>query len=303
MPECAVFDAQAVSSLGFLVTGIASIVAFFAKSYADAAAHKTAEAEKQADLDREQALTRVRLQISTFVGPLHRSFKCFNTALMSYQQSTTLDGKMHQHIPAAWKSKKYWTPVFDDLIVAGYIASPDSPEAVRYRTFITARFQPLWRISRDLIIAHASDLAELPLDVDWEEKHPKETRMSPYTFSSHTLVPFDSLVNWSYEFDEIVSEWERGIFLRMQPFVALPIRLLIDNVDHQFATAKEKEAKYNPHVARADKKVADGNYGRTEAEIKASERAEAETKEKEARPASPKFATTSATTSAKVAPA
>ena len=130
--------------------------------------------------------------------------------------------------------------------------------------------------------------------------------MSPYTFSSHTLVPFDSLVNWSYEFDEIVSEWERGIFLRMQPFVALPIRLLNDIVDHQFATAKEKEAKYNPHVARADKKVADGNYGRTdppEAEIKASERAEAETKEKEARPASPKFATTSATTSAKVAPA
>ena len=89
----------------------------------------------------------------------------------------------------------------------------------------------------------------------------------------------------------------------MQPFVALPIRLLNDIVDHQFATAKEKEARYNPHVARADKKVADGNYGRTEAEIKASERAEAETKEKEARPASPKFATTSATTSAKVAPA
>ena len=74
--------------------------------------------------------------------------------------------------------------------------------------------------------------------------------MSPYTFSSHTLVPFDSLVNWSYEFDEIVSEWERGIFLRMQPFVALPIRLLNDIVDHQFATAKEKEARYNPHVAR-----------------------------------------------------
>ena len=85
MPECAVFDAQAVSSLGFLVTGIASIVAFFAKSYADAAAHKTAEAEKQADLDREQALTRVRLQISTFVGPLHRSFTVSYTHLRAHE--------------------------------------------------------------------------------------------------------------------------------------------------------------------------------------------------------------------------
>ena len=76
---------------------------------------------------------------------LSRGYQLSQNLLCRHGESTTRVIGSCRTMPAAWKSKKYWTPVFDDLIVAGYIASPDSPEAVRYRTFITARFQPLWR--------------------------------------------------------------------------------------------------------------------------------------------------------------
>mmetsp|Transcript_48666 Transcript_48666/g.54429 ORF Transcript_48666/g.54429 Transcript_48666/m.54429 type:complete len:387 (+) Transcript_48666:75-1235(+) len=202
------------------------------------------------DLDRQQALERVRTQMSVFVGPLHRLWKTQNTILSQYSLHYRVDTDIdYFRAGVTGKDGTYWMTLFNQAYVDPFIEQPMSIEAQRYRHMISRRLQPIYTRIRELGLAHGSDLADWPTQDEWLQKYDRQTVTSPYVASMNINVVFDTYTAWTFEFDDIIESWkENDDFSRMQPSTEVAWLLCNVLVDMLYDNAKMKEAKYNKHV-------------------------------------------------------
>jgi len=242
-----VLDPEFMAVLVGLVTLVGSALGYFFQRNRER--HEEAEADKQKayDLDRQQALNRVRTQLSVFVGPLHRLYKTQNTVLSQYRLVLGQNSDRFM-IALSERGRKHWMQVFVQGDLDPYIDQPMSLEAQRYRNMISRRLKPLYTRIRELILAHASDLADMPTQEEWLEKYDRESVTSPYLGSINISVIFDTFTAWTFEFDDIIESWNENDFSRMQPTTEVAWIICNDIVDTLYDNAKMKEATYNKHV-------------------------------------------------------
>ena len=199
------------------------------------------------DLDREQALARVRLQLSEFIGPMHRLWKTQSTIVMHYLKQS---GHGFDHMPevVARKGQAYWMTLMREDFLLEFVEDPHSFEAVNYRNVVTRRLKPMYTRIRELVLIHMSDLADMPTQEEWLNRYREEDITSPYNGSMNINVIFDTYTAWTLEFDDIVESWAEGDFRRMQPTIKFAFLICNDLIDLLYDNAKAKEARYNKHV-------------------------------------------------------
>jgi len=251
-------DAEFLAYLVALVTVIVSVIGYFVQRERERRKEAEADQEAASDLDRRQALERVRLQLSVFIGPLHRSFKTLNTCMAQYRIAMG-DNKKRWLKAIKYKGRNYWMPAFDPKALEQFIQDPTTIEAKRYRNMVSRRVKPIYTRVRELILDHSSDLADMPTQEEWLQKHTEESVLSPYTGSININVIIDTLNVWSYEFDDIIESWEEGDFTRMQPETHVAWLICNDLIDTLYDTAKEKEALHSNRV-RVHKNVEQADY-------------------------------------------
>mmetsp|Transcript_4930 Transcript_4930/g.14297 ORF Transcript_4930/g.14297 Transcript_4930/m.14297 type:complete len:316 (-) Transcript_4930:786-1733(-) len=251
-------DAEFLAYLVALVTVIVSVIGYFVQRERERRKEAEADQEAASDLDRRQALERVRLQLSVFIGPLHRSFKTLNTCMAQYRIAMG-DNKKRWLKAIKYKGRNYWMPAFDPEALEQFIQDPATIEAKRYRNMVSRRVKPIYTRVRELILDHSSDLADMPTQEEWLQKHTEESVLSPYTGSININVIIDTLNVWSYEFDDIIESWEEGDFTRMQPETHVAWLICNDLIDTLYDTAKEKEVLHSNRV-RVHKNVEQADY-------------------------------------------
>ncbi|VEU43729.1 unnamed protein product [Pseudo-nitzschia multistriata] len=230
------------------LTVVGSIVTFFMQRARDRVEEKEAERKAEDELDRQQALERVRTQLSTYVGPLHRLYKTQNTILMQYRK----ENEMHNnHLFRAMhhKGSFYWSQCFHPETLQAFLEDPFSPGARAYRNMVVRRLKPVYTRIRELVLNHAGDLADMPTQGEWLRKYDRESVLSPFTNSIHANVIFDTYTAWTFEFDDIIESWTTDEdFSLVQPTTRVAWLICNDLVDLLYENAKDKEAKYNKHV-------------------------------------------------------
>ncbi len=230
-----------------ILTVIGTIVGYFVQQYKDREDAAEAKMKEDQDLDREQALERARKQLCVLVGPMHRLWKTQIIMIMCYRRQS---GHGLDDYPESLRQggEAYWTTQLRDDFLQPFINDPDSYEAVMYRNFVKRRLKPIWTRVRELVLAHMSDLADMPTQEEWLKRYAKEDVTSPHTGSMNINVIFDSYTAYSFEFDDILDSWAEGDFRRMQPITTVPWLICNSLIDLLFEKAKEKEAHYNKHV-------------------------------------------------------
>jgi len=234
-----------------IVTGamtlIGSIIAYFAQGYQERNDAIEAKEKEEDDLDRSQALERVRNQLSTLIGPMHRLWKVQTTISMVYRNES---GHGFSDYPHAVENRgqSFWMTMFDDEFLNDFIEDPQSIKANLYRNFVRRRLRPIYTRIRELVLSHMSDLADMPPQEEWLQRYNEEDVKSPHTKSVNINVIFDSYVAFTFEFDDVIEGWEDGCFRRMQPRTRYPMLICNDLIDLLYDRCKEKEAKYNKHV-------------------------------------------------------
>jgi hypothetical protein len=149
-----------------VLTSIGAVIGYFMQQDRERKDAAEAKEKEDADLDREQALERARHQIAVFIGPMHRSFKVYNTIISHYILSSGHGiGSFAKMLET--KGQSYWASVFDDEFLAPFIDDPHSFEAVKFRNFIVRQMKPIYSKIRDLILDHMSDLADMPTQEEW----------------------------------------------------------------------------------------------------------------------------------------
>mmetsp|Transcript_4978 Transcript_4978/g.11888 ORF Transcript_4978/g.11888 Transcript_4978/m.11888 type:complete len:243 (-) Transcript_4978:574-1302(-) len=149
---------------------------------------------------------------------------------------------------ASLRGEAFWTTMLRPEFLEPFAEDPHSLEATVYRNMVTRRLRPVHTRIRELVMEHASDLADMPTQEEWLELYEPESVMSPHTGSVNVNVVFDSFSAWSLEFDDIVESWGEGDFRRMQPTTTVPFMICNELVDLLYDNAKAKEATYNKHV-------------------------------------------------------
>ena len=244
-------DNQIVDTLTIAIgvlTGIGTVIAYFVQQKQDRKDAAEAKAKEEEDLDRSQGLERVRKQLSILIGPMHRLWKTQTTVVLHYRQSS---GHGMDDYPEVIEKKgqAYWMTLLKDDFLQPFIEDPHTFEAQMFRNCITRRLKPLWTRIRELILAHMSDLADMPAQDEWLKRYNEEDIKSPHTHSININVIFDSYSAWTLEFDDIVESWAEGDFRRMQPKTRIPLLICNDLIDLLYENAKLKEARYNNHVS------------------------------------------------------
>jgi hypothetical protein len=247
--ECAKFaiDGETLAVFLGILTVIGSVITYFIQRRQDKIDEVESEKKKAAELDRDQALERVRIQMSGFVGPIHRLWKTQSTVMRSYTEQTG-HGMFHFAKAAIAKGKAHWFVLFDPGFLQPLIDNPETFEAQLYRNFISRQVKQLYTRIRELVLMHGSDLADMPTQEEWLLKYDRESVTSPYNGSLNVNVIFDTYVAWTLEFDDIVESWGENDFRRMQPNTVVAWLIANDLVDQLYDNAKMKEAKYNKHV-------------------------------------------------------
>jgi len=233
----------AIAILGVL----GGIVTFLWQQHLDRLAATEAKIKEDEDLDRQQALERVRQQMSVYVGPLQRLWKTQSTIMMHYMRHSGHGFKVARTILAE-KGRAYWHKLMDDDFVQKFIDDPNSWEAVHYRNLVTRRLQPIYTRIRELILNHTADLADMPVQEEWLNLYSEVDIASPHNSSININVIFDTYVAWTFEYDDIIESWKQEDFRRMQPQITVAFMICNELIDLLYNKAKEKEAKYNQHV-------------------------------------------------------
>ncbi len=231
-----------------VLTLIGSIVTYFVQQNQERKDAKELAIKEEQELDRAQALERVRKQLSVLIGPMQRAYKTQGVIMAHYVMTS---GHGFDHVPAVLKARgqAFWTSPFRDEFLQRFIEDPHSKEAVLYRNVVTRRLKPVYTRIRELILAHMADLADMPTQEEWLERWDEEDVKSPYNGSLNINVIFDSYTAQTYEFDDIIQSWQEGDFSRMQPTLRHPYAVSNDLIDLLYDNAKAKEAKYNKHVS------------------------------------------------------
>jgi hypothetical protein len=247
--ECPKFviDGETLAVLLGILTVIGSVIAYFIQRRQDKIDEVESEKKKAAELDRDQALCRVRKQMSGFIGPMHRLWKTNSTVWRSYVEETG-HGMSHFAKAAMAKGKAHWFLMFDPDFLQPFIDNPMTFEAQIYRNFISRQLKELFTRIRELVLMHGSDLADMPTQEEWLLKYDRESVTSPYNGSFNVNVILDTYVAWTLEFDDIVESWGENDFRRMQPNTVVAWLIANDLVDQLYDNAKMKEATYNKHV-------------------------------------------------------
>ena len=243
-------EAQLVDTFAIgvgVVTLIGTVIGFFVQRARDKKDEAGAKLKEDEDRDREFALERVRKQLSILVGPLQRLWKTQTTLNMAYRRES---GHGFDDFPKAIieRGQAYWMTNLEDDFLKPFIDDPHSYEAKLYRNFVTRRLKPIWTRVRELVLAHMSDLADMPTQEEWLQRYTQEDITSPYTGSVNINVIYDSYTAYTFEFDDIVESWAEGDFQRMQPTTKVPFLVCNVLIDLLYENAKGKEAKYNKHV-------------------------------------------------------
>ena len=242
-------------TLGIL-TLMGSAVTFFVQRSQEKRNEAIADRNKEMELDRQQALERIRLQLERIVGPIHRLYKTQNTVILNYiQQRDAKDGM--DHMLQAIKGDNAWIPLFREGFLKPFLDDPTSEEAKRYRNFVSRRLSPLYTRIRELVLSYGSDL-DLPTQEEWLAKYDQQRVTSPIVGSPNTNVILDTFCAWTLEFDDIVASWAEEDFTRMQPTTVVAFTIVNDLIDLLYENAKTKEAKYNKHVT-VNKNVVDAD--------------------------------------------
>mmetsp|Transcript_19811 Transcript_19811/g.46387 ORF Transcript_19811/g.46387 Transcript_19811/m.46387 type:complete len:282 (+) Transcript_19811:138-983(+) len=256
-------DNQLVDTLTIVIgviTVIGSVVAYFLQQAQDRKDAIEAKEKDDAELDRTQGLERVRQQLSLLIGPMHRLWKTQTTITMHYRR-TSGHGMAEYRKIIEKKGRAYWMTLLMDDFLQPFIEDPHTEEALMYRNYVSRRLKPVWTRIRELVLAHMSDLADMPSQEEWLSRYTTEDLMSPHVGSVNINCIFDSYTAWTFEFDDIVQSWEEGDFRRMQPKTRVAILICNDLIDLLYERAKEKEARYNKHVSIhrnvVDKKLED----------------------------------------------
>mmetsp|Transcript_11886 Transcript_11886/g.30157 ORF Transcript_11886/g.30157 Transcript_11886/m.30157 type:complete len:279 (-) Transcript_11886:100-936(-) len=244
-------DSNLVDSFAIAIgvlTLIGSVVTYFVQKDQERKDGIEAKMKEDEDLDREQALSRVRNQLAIFVGPMHRLWKIQGTTIAQY---TLESGHGFEHLmhSARTKGRAFWMTMMSEEFVLPFIDNPDSFEAVLYRNYCERRLKPTYTKIRDLIERQLTDLADMPTQEEWLNRYDEEDIMSPYNGSININVIFDSYAVWTLEFDDIMKSWAEGDFRRMQPTTKVPFLVCNDLIDLLYENAKIKESKYNKHVS------------------------------------------------------
>ena len=245
--KCSKFaiDGETLAVFLGLLTVIGSVITYFIQRRQDKIDEVESEKKKAVELDRDQALERVRKQMSGFVGPLHRLWKTQSTTVRSYTKQA---GHGMSHFVKAVESKAHWFVLFDPDVLQPFIDNPDSFEAQLYRNCISRSIKQLYTRIRELVLMHGSDLADMPTQEEWLLKYDRESVTSPFNGSLNVNVILDTYVAWTLEFDDIVESWGEHDFRRMQPNTVVAWLIANDLIDQLYDNAKMKEAKYNKHV-------------------------------------------------------
>lgn len=231
-----------------VLTGVGSIITYFIQQNQERNDAIEAKIKEDAELDRVQALERVRKQISVLIGPMHRAWKTQGSILAHY---TIESGHGFDHMPEILekRGKDFWYKTFLDEFLQRFIDDPHSFDAELYRNFVSRRLKPVYTRVRELVLNHMADLADMPSQEEWLERWTEEEATSPYNGSLNINVIFDSYTAWTFEYDDIVESWTKGDFRRMQPSMKIAYFLCNDLIDLLYDNAKAKEAKYNKHVS------------------------------------------------------
>jgi len=230
-----------------VLTLTGSAITFFVQRHRDKHAEKVASKQKEIELDRQQALERVRWQLSGIVGPMHRLYKTQNTVVLNFIQQEDAKLGMEHHIQAIQGDNK-WIPLFRKEFVMSFLENPQSAEAKRYRNFVARRLKPIYTRIRELVLTHGSDL-DFPTQEEWLAKYDRASVTSPIVGSPNTNVILDTYVAWTLEFDDILESWAKDEdFQQMQPTTVVAWTICNELVDTLYENAKTKEAKYNKHV-------------------------------------------------------
>ena len=235
-----------------LVGALASFVTFLMQRKQERLDGIDAQIKEDTELDRQQALERVRQQLSVFVGPMHRLWKTQSTMQLRLLHSMEYDFDWERIAKDMSERKKsvYWTPIFPREFVAPFLDDPHSQRAILYRNFVKRQLQPIYKQIRTLVLNHMSDLADMPTQEEWLQRFPNQDIItSPYTGSININVIFDSYTSWTYEFDDIIESWNEGDYTRVQPYNLVSGIICNDLIDLLYDKAKEKEARYNQHVS------------------------------------------------------
>jgi len=232
-------DGEFLTVLLGVITLLSSVVGYFVQRNIERKEEAAADQHALDNLDRQQALERVRRQLSLYVGPLHRLVKTQNTTIAQYRQATNKTVKFQT-----------WMNLFHNFCLEPYLEDPMCLDAKHYRSFVIHQLKPIYERIRKLVLNHAADLAEYPTQEEYLKKYDNDEKvvMSPYVGSINVNVIFDTYCVWSYEFDDIVECWKEGDFSRMQPTTMVTWGIINYLADFMYDNAKEKEAKYNKHV-------------------------------------------------------
>ena len=109
-------------------------------------------------------------------------------------------------------------------------------------------FEAVYARIRELVLAHGSNLADLPSEEEWLTEYEKADVTSTITGSFNANAVFESYSAWTLEFDDIVESWGENDFRRMQPITEVNWFVYLDLVNILYDNAKAKEATYSKHV-------------------------------------------------------
>ncbi len=230
-----------------MLTLIGSLITYFIQRNQERQDALEAAEKEEKELDRSQALERVRTQLSVLIGPMHRAWKTQGTIISHYILTS---GHGFGRVPRILKARgqAFWVTPFDEAFLEPFKENPYSKEAILYRNFVTRRLKPVYTRIRELILNHMADLADMPPQEEWLQRWAEADVTSPYNGSININVIFDSYTAMSYEYDDIIQSWQEEDFSRMQPSMRHPFLLSNDLIDLLYDNAKAKEAKYNKHV-------------------------------------------------------
>jgi len=191
------------------------------------------------------------MQLSVYIGPLHRLCKSHNTFILQYRLEHNL-GLPHLTNAVQQQQHEYYDPWIqflpNDDYLNDFIAQPMSGAAQRYRTDVIHRWKPLYTQIRTLVLTHSSDLADMPTQEEYLARYEEHSIMSPYVGSINIHVIFDTYTVFTYEFDAIIAAWDQHDYTRMQPSTKVAWTVCNYIVDFLYDNAKQKQASYNQHV-------------------------------------------------------
>ena len=187
-----VLNPEFLAVLLAVCTLLGSAITFFLQQNRDRKEQKDPDERSANEIDRQQALERVREQLSLYVGPLHRLFKTQNTIIQHYRIQHNSKAGMLYKVAMARRGKFHWMQLFHPESIKPFLGNPYSPEAKIYRNMITRRLKPIYTRIRELIMEHAANLADMPTQDEWLQTYDRESIKSPYTFSIHANVIFDT---------------------------------------------------------------------------------------------------------------